>query len=104
MPDELMNKKKFLEGVATFFNVAGTKLDFWTFAKDFDENGRFQNSSNLFSYKFLSKTEILHNEIQENIIDNDENEPVPEYDTAIEREESNKEERESSRCDVSFDI
>ena len=32
------------------------------------------------------------NEIYENFIDNDIDEPVPEYDTAIEREESNKEE------------
>ena len=31
------------------------------------------------------------NEIHENIVDNDINEPVPEYDTAIEHEESNKE-------------
>ena len=29
------------------------------------------------------------NEILENIIDNDDHEPVPEYDTAIEHEESN---------------
>ena len=29
------------------------------------------------------------NEIYENIIDNDIDEPVPEYDTAIEHEESN---------------
>ena len=47
---------------------------------------------NVFSFKFLSKTEIGHNEIHENIIYKDINEPVPEYDTAIEHEESNKEE------------
>ena len=32
------------------------------------------------------------NEIYENIIDNDIDEPVPEYDTAIEHKESKKEE------------
>ena len=48
--------------------------------------------SRIFSFNFLSKTEIGHNEIHENIVDNDINEPVPEYDTAIELEESNKEE------------
>ena len=46
---------------------------------------------NVFSFKYLSKTEIGHNEIHENITDNDVNIPVPEYDTAKEHEESNKE-------------
>ena len=44
----------------------------------------------IFSLKILSKTTKYMNEIYENIIYKDINEPVPEYDTAIEQEESNK--------------
>ena len=44
-----------------------------------------------FLTKFLAKLKIDMNEILENIIDNDDHEPVPEYDTAKEHEESNKE-------------
>ena len=43
-----------------------------------------------FLTKFLAKLKIGINEIHENVINNDSNEPVPEYDTAIlEHEESN---------------
>ena len=75
--------------VATFFNVAGTKLDFWTFAKGLIENDKVLDIFCVFPIKFLSKTIKRSNEIHENDIDNDSNEPVPEYDTAIEHEESN---------------
>ena len=42
-----------------------------------------------FPSKFLAKLKIDINEIHEKDIDNDDHEPVPEYDTAIEHEESN---------------
>ena len=45
----------------------------------------------VFPNKFLSKTTKRVNEIHKNIIDNDINEPIPEHDTTIEHEESNKE-------------
>ena len=78
--------------VATFFNVAGKKLGFWTFAKVLIENDKVVDFFRVFSNKILSKTKIGMNEIHENISDNDDNAPVPEYDTAIEHlEESNKE-------------
>ena len=47
--------------------------------------------SRIFSFNFLSKTETLGNEIHEKVDDIDINTPVPEYDTAKEHEESNKE-------------
>ena len=55
--DQILRSIFFLSfaNVATFFNEAGTKLDFWTFAKDFDENGKFQNSSIYFHTNFLAK-------------------------------------------------
>ena len=72
---ELFLEAKFCDIyiVATFFNVAGKKLGFWTFAKVLIENDKVVDFFRVFSNKILSKT-------------------VPEYDTAIEHlEESNKE-------------
>ena len=56
----------------------------------------------VFPNKILSKTKIGVNEIHENIIDND-NEPVPEYDTAKEHEESNTG-REVTKVQLKEDI
>ena len=42
--------------VATFLNVAGTKLGFWTFAKVFDEKRQVLEFFVYFQSKFLSKT------------------------------------------------
>ena len=53
------------------------------------ENDKVVDFFRVFSNKILSKTKIGINEIHEKDIDNDDHEPVPEYDTAIEHEESN---------------
>ena len=50
---------------------------------------KFRISLVYFLSIFLAKLQNDVNEIHENNIDNDINTPVPEYDTAIEQEESN---------------